>query len=97
LSRARSAPTLRAASLPSQNIKSDSVPQTDRVAVGTLHGAKGIEFRAAALVGCDLNPLALRTVASRIRDGADREEFVAQERHLFYVACTRARERLRVT
>jgi len=28
---------------------------------------------------------------------SEREEFVEQERHLLYVACTRARERLRVT
>ena len=93
----RVTPALRAAGLPSQDIKSDSVPQPGRVAIGTLHGAKGLEFRAVALVGCDRNQLPLRTVASRIRDGADREEFVEQERHLLYVACTRARERLRVT
>jgi mRNA-degrading endonuclease RelE of RelBE toxin-antitoxin system len=90
-------PALRTAGLASQDIKSDSVPEGDRVAVGTMHGAKGLEFRAVAIVGCDRNQLPLRMVASRIRDGADREEFVEQERHLLYVACTRARERLRVT
>src|SRR5690606_15553010 len=93
----RVTPALRAASLASQDIKSDRVPEAGRIAVGTMHGAKGLEFRAVAIVGCDRNLLPLRTVASRIRDGADREEFVEQERHLLYVACTRARERLRVT
>ncbi|MEY4546752.1 MAG: hypothetical protein RL685_2947, partial [Pseudomonadota bacterium] len=48
-------------------------------------------------VGCDRNQLPLRHVASRIRDRADREEFIEHERHLLYVACTRARELLRVT
>ena len=93
----RVTPALRASGLASQDLKGDGVPQPDRVVVGTLHGAKGLEFRAVALVGCDRNQLPLRTVASRIRDVADRQEFVQQERHLLYVACTRARERLRVT
>jgi mRNA-degrading endonuclease RelE of RelBE toxin-antitoxin system len=93
----RVTPALRAADLPSQDIKSDRVPEAGRIAVGTMHGAKGLEFRAVAIVGCDRNQVPLRSVASRIRDGADREEFVEQERHLLYVACTRARERLRVT
>jgi superfamily I DNA/RNA helicase len=39
----------------------------------------------------------LRKVISRIRDEGDRQEFTEHERHLLYVACTRARERLRVT
>jgi superfamily I DNA/RNA helicase len=93
----RVAPALRAAGLASQDIKADHVPDCDRIAVGTMHGAKGLEIRAVAIVGCDRNQLPLRTVASRIRDTADREEFVEQERHLLYVACTRARERSRVS
>jgi mRNA-degrading endonuclease RelE of RelBE toxin-antitoxin system len=93
----RITPALRAAALPSQDIKSDRVPEEGRVAVGTMHGAKGLEFRAVAIVGCDRNQLPLRTVASRLRDAADRDAFIEQERHLLYVACTRARERLRVT
>jgi superfamily I DNA/RNA helicase len=93
----RVTPALRAAGLASQDIKSDGVPEADRIAVGTMHGAKGLEFRAVAIVGCDRNQLPLRSVASRIRDSADRAEFVEHERHLLYVACTRARERLRVT
>jgi superfamily I DNA/RNA helicase len=93
----RVTPALRAAGLASQDIKSDSVPEAERVVVGTLHGAKGLEFRAVAVVGCDRNQLPLRSVASRIRDSADREAFVEHERHLLYVACTRARERLMVS
>lgn len=93
----RITPALRAAALPSQDIKSDGVPEEGFVAVGTMHGAKGLEFRAVAIVGCDRNQLPLRTVASRLRDAADREAFIEQERHLLYVACTRASSRLRVT
>jgi superfamily I DNA/RNA helicase len=87
----RVTPALRAAGLPSQDLESDRVPEEGRVAVGTMHGSKGLEFRAVALVGCDRNQLPLRSVASRIRDSADREEFVEHERHLLYVACPRAR------
>jgi superfamily I DNA/RNA helicase len=83
--------------LPSQDIESDRVPEEGLVAVGTMHGAKGLEFRAVAIAGCAQNQLPLRSVASRLRDAAEREAFIEQERHLLYVACTRARERLRVT
>lgn len=62
-----------------------------------MHGAKGLEFRAVAVVGCDRDQLPLRRVASRIRDEGDRQEFIEHDRHLLYVACTRARERLRLS
>ncbi|MEY4548604.1 MAG: hypothetical protein RL685_4799, partial [Pseudomonadota bacterium] len=51
----RATPALQAAGLASQDIKGDSVPAPDRVVVGTMHGAKGLEFRAVAIVGCDRN------------------------------------------
>jgi hypothetical protein len=93
----RVTPALRAASIPSQGLEPEAVPGRDRVVVGTMHGAKGLEFRAVAVVGCDRDQVPLRKVISRIRDEGDRQEFTEHERHLLYVACTRARERLRVT
>jgi mRNA-degrading endonuclease RelE of RelBE toxin-antitoxin system len=67
------------------------------ISVGTMHRAKGLEFRAVAVVGCDDEVLPLESVLGEIVDGADRNNFLEQERQLLYVACTRARERLLVS
>ena len=67
------------------------------VAVGTMHLAKGLEFRAVAVVACDDEILPLQSRIERVADDADLEEVYSTERHLLYVACTRARDRLLVT
>lgn len=70
---------------------------TYRIALGTMHLAKGLEYRAVAVMACDDDALPLQ---SRIEDAADEselDEVYATERHLLYVACTRAREHLVVT
>lgn len=64
------------------------------VVIGTMHFAKGLEFKAVAVMACDDEVLPLQ---SRIDDAVDEEEMKEvfdTERHLFYVACTRARDRL---
>jgi len=66
----------------------------DAVLIGTMHLAKGLEFRAVLVVACDEGVLPL---ASRIADVADEfelDEVVATERQLLYVAATRARDHL---
>ena len=67
------------------------------VAVGTMHVAKGMEFRAVAVVACDDEVLPLQSRIERVGDEADLEEVYTSERHLLYVACTRARDHLLVT
>lgn len=65
--------------------------------VGTMHLAKGLEFKAVVVMACDENVLPL---AERIADVADEfelDEVVATERQLLYVALTRARDRLMVS
>ena len=78
-------------------LKEDEGLASDAIAIGTIHGAKGLEFRAVAVMGCDARTLPLDSVLSGFADTADRTEFVKQERRLLYVACTRGRERLLVT
>jgi superfamily I DNA/RNA helicase len=56
-----------------------------RVAVLTLHGAKGLEFPVVFVVGCEAELLP--------GSGADAAE-TAEARRLFYVGLTRARERV---
>lgn len=67
------------------------------VAVGTMHHAKGLEFRAVAVVACDDEVLPLQARIENLADEADLEDVYETERHLLYVACTRARDDLLVT
>ena len=62
-----------------------------------MHLAKGLEFRAVIVMACDHNivPLAERIETSA--DESELEEVYNTERHLLYVACTRAREELCLT
>ena len=65
--------------------------------VGTMHLAKGLEFRAVAVMACDSEVIPLQSRVESIKDEADLEEVYNTERHLLYVACTRARDHLLVT
>jgi superfamily I DNA/RNA helicase len=62
-----------------------------------MHLAKGLEFRGVAVVACDDEVVPLQERVESIADEADLEEVYATERHLLYVACTRARDALLVT
>lgn len=72
-------------------------PATDRIAVSTMHLAKGLEFRAVVVLGCDDEVIPDQDRIEAITDAADLEEVYTTERHLLYVACTRAREELMIT
>ncbi len=65
--------------------------------VSTMHLAKGLEFRAVAVMACDDEVIPLRERIEAIADEADLEEVYNTERHLLYVSCTRARDNLLVT
>ena len=62
-----------------------------------MHLAKGLEFRAVAVAACDDEVIPLQARMERVGDDADLEEVYGTERHLLYVACTRARDHLLVT
>ena len=59
--------------------------------------AKGLEFRAVAVMACDDEVLPLQDRIDAIADESDLEEVYNTERHLLYVACTRARDHLMVS
>lgn len=59
-----------------------------------MHLAKGLEFRAVAVMACDDEATPLQERIAAVTDDSDLEEVYNTERHLLYVACTRAREYL---
>lgn len=65
--------------------------------LGTMHLAKGLEFRAVAVMACDDEIIPSQERIAAVVDNSDLEEVYETERHLLYVACTRARDRLLVT
>jgi mRNA-degrading endonuclease RelE of RelBE toxin-antitoxin system len=67
------------------------------VSICTMHLAKGLEFRAVVVMACDDDVLPLQERIQAIGDDADLQEVYDTERHLLYVACTRARDYLLVT
>lgn len=71
--------------------------ELDRLAISTMHFAKGLEFRAVAVMACDDEVIPSQDRIERVADDADLEEVYDTERHLLYVACTRARDHLIVT
>lgn len=67
------------------------------VNVATMHLAKGLEFRAVAVMACDDEVLPLQARIEAVGDDGDLQEVYDTERQLLYVACTRARDRLLVS
>jgi superfamily I DNA/RNA helicase len=79
----------RAAGLHAQELDA----ATDRrITVSTIHRAKGTEAQAVALLGCEEELLP----SWRSMSSPDPER-LAEERRLFYVAATRAKDRLLIT
>ena len=59
--------------------------------------AKGLEYKAVAVMACDDNVLPLQDRIETVADESELDEVQDTERNLFYVACTRARDRLLVS
>jgi superfamily I DNA/RNA helicase len=68
-----------------------------RIAIGTIHLAKGLEFRAVAVMECDDDVIPLQGRIESNADETDLEDVYNTERYLLYVACTRARDHQLVT
>ncbi|OZB63730.1 MAG: DNA helicase [Thiomonas sp. 13-66-29] len=93
--RARSA--AEAAALPYRCLDERVETTTGFASICTMHLAKGLEFRAVVVMACDDEVIPLQARIESIADNADLEEVYNTERHLLYVACTRARDNLLVT
>ena len=95
LDRARAA-VIRAGLEPFDLSERDEAP-AGRTPVGTMHLAKGLEFKAVAVMACDDDVLPLRARVEGVADEVELDEVYETERHLLYVACTRARDRLLIS
>ena len=72
-------------------------PAQGYISISTMHMAKGLEFRAVVVMACDDEVIPLQERIETVADDTDLEEVYNTERHLLYVACTRARDNLIVT
>lgn len=67
------------------------------ITINIMHLAKGLEFRAVAVMACDEGVLPLDARIEDAADDAEMDDIYETERRLLYVACTRARDRLMVS
>jgi len=75
------------------NLDDEQEDTSDRVTLSTLHGSKGLEFDRVFLIGVEEGFLPHnRTLESKSTDAAPQD--IEEERRLFYVGITRAREKL---
>ncbi|MBV9655265.1 MAG: ATP-binding domain-containing protein, partial [Acetobacteraceae bacterium] len=95
LPRARAA--AEAAGLPPRELSEQQRDAGEAVSVGTMHDAKGLEFKAVAVIACDDGVLPSAARMEAVADETELDEVYETERHLLYVACTRARDRLLVS
>jgi superfamily I DNA/RNA helicase len=95
LDRARSAAA--EAGMPFKILDENVDTTSGHLSISTMHLAKGLEFRAVAVMACDDEIIPLQERIETVGDDADLQDVYDTERHLLYVACTRARDHLLVT
>lgn len=69
----------------------------NKIAISTMHFAKGLEFKSVAVMACDDEVIPLQERIETVTEQSDLEEVYNTERQLLYVACTRARDCLLIT
>ena len=68
------------------------------VRAGTMHGMKGLEFQAVAVIGVEQGQVpALAAVTAEDEDAVAHAQDLQRERCVLFVACTRARDHLYVS
>jgi len=85
------------AGIPYKILDDHALAPTGYASVGTMHLAKGLEFKAVAVMACDDDVIPLQERIEAVGEDGDLQETYDSERQLLYVACTRARDVLLVT
>lgn len=83
--------------LPTVELTQTLDTKRDHLSLSTMHRAKGLEFRCVAVMACDDEVIPLQARIETAAEDSDLEEIYDSERHLLYVACTRARDNLLVS
>ena len=84
---------LDAAKLPSNPLEKDTdLSKVTGVNVGTMHRAKGLEFKAVFVLGVEDSVVPPASLVAKTKEPADLEALLVRERNLLYVALTRARD-----
>lgn len=89
-------PAVKAAGLPFRILDERVETAAGHVSISTMHLAKGLEFRAVAVMACDDEAIPSQERIETVGDDADLQEIYDTERQLLYVASTRARDFLGV-
>jgi hypothetical protein len=93
----RAEASAKQAKLPYLILDDHVATKSGHLSIGTMHLAKGLEFRSVIVMACDDQIVPLQSRIESIGDEADLKEVYDTERHLLYVACTRARDHLLIT
>jgi len=75
------------AGLPCKLLDENLETSGSNVSIGTMHLAKGSEFRAVVVMACGDEIVPLQSRIEFVADEADLEEVYNTERHLLYIAC----------
>jgi superfamily I DNA/RNA helicase/mRNA-degrading endonuclease RelE of RelBE toxin-antitoxin system len=93
----RAIAALQSANMPMRVLDEHVETSNGQASVCTMHLAKGLEFRAVVVMACDDEVIPLQSRIESVMDESDLLDVYETERHLLYVACTRARDRLLVS
>ncbi len=88
---------LHSAGIPSQMLSKKTDKKKKGINLGTMHRAKGLEFKAVFVVDASNKQLPKQSFLQSIVDPQLRLDALERERHLFYVSLTRARDEVFVT
>jgi mRNA-degrading endonuclease RelE of RelBE toxin-antitoxin system len=95
LDRARAA--VKRSGIPYKVLDDRVETSSGNISISTMHLAKGLEFRTVVVMACDDEIIPSQRRIETVADESDLQEVYDTERHLLYVACTRARDHLLVT
>ena len=93
----RAQTAVKAAGLQGHVLRKDMATEEGFVNITTMHLAKGMEFRVVAVMACDEEIIPSQSRIESAADEVELTEIYNTERHLLYVACTRARDNLHIS
>jgi len=93
----RAVAAVKQAGMPFRLLDEHVETASGHISICTMHLAKGLEFRAVAVMACDDEIVPLQKRIQTVGDDADLKDVYETERQLLYVACTRARDHLLIT